>query len=48
MSAGYPPPLRQATVTFFTSDVPGKYGIKVTAFSKESAMEENPRNIVVK
>ena len=38
----------EATVTFFTSDVPGKYVIKVTAFSKEGSLEEITQSIVVK
>ncbi len=37
-----------ATVTFFTSDIPGKYVIKVMAFSKEGILEETTQTIVVK
>jgi len=38
----------EATVTFYTSDVPGKYVIKVTAFSKEGSLEVTRKTIVVK
>ena len=38
----------KATVTFNTSDIPGKYVIKVIAFSKEGSLEETTETIVVK
>jgi len=38
----------KATVSFFTSDVPGEYVIKVTAFSKEGFIAETMQTIVVK
>jgi len=38
----------KATVTFYTSDIPGTYVIKLTAFSKEGSLEETTETIVVK
>jgi len=38
----------EATVTFFTSDVPGKYVAKVMALSKEGLVVEDSQTIIVK